>query len=129
MIALVGLVLSSLFVFVLIRRTRQFVRREAPFYATWNIIIVGGSIGIIFAVVAHILGRFTTTFEGRTLMNVLTVTVGYMLAYIGYRPDPIDWAKKSKQVATVAIIIFAIGSIVTFVIDPPGPFFWQVQHT
>jgi len=115
-----GFLLSTMLLIFMSGRTRTFVRHHAPFYARWNILIVGLTIGILFGVMVHLLGRFAMPVEGGTLLIPFS-TIGLIsLAYIGYEPDPIDWAKKSKQTATVAAISYLIVAGALFVVDPPA---------
>jgi hypothetical protein len=115
-----GFVLSTMLLVFLSGRTRIFVRHHAPFYARWNILIVGTVIGVLFGVMVHLLGQFAMPIEGRTLLITFSAIGLVSIAYIGYMPDPIDWAKKSKQTATVAAISYLIVAVALIVVDPPA---------
>jgi len=113
-----GFVLSTMLLVFVSGRVRGFIRHHAPFYARWNILTVGILLGVLFGVAVHLLGRFAMPIEGRTLLITFS-GIGFLsVAYIGYMPDPIDWAKKSKQTATVAVISYLIVAVALFVVDP-----------
>jgi hypothetical protein len=115
----VGCILSTLFVGAVAYYSRRFVREHAPFYAASNILIVGATFGIVFGVLAHFLGNYGMPLEGRTLLITFSF-IGFALTiYIGHRPDPIDWAKKSKQTAMVGTVCYSIVAIAMFFLDPP----------
>jgi hypothetical protein len=116
----VGFVLSTMLLVFVSGHVRAFVRHHAPFYARWNIFVVGMAIGALFGGAVHLLGRFAMPIEGRTLLITISVIGLFSVTYIGYMPDQIDWAKKSKQTARVATISYLIVTIVLFAANPPA---------
>jgi len=108
----VGFALSTMLLVFVSGRVRGFIRHHAPFYARWNILIVGMLIGALFGVAVHLVGRYAMPIEGRTLLITFSAIGFLSVAYIGYMPGPIDWANKSRQPANVTVALF--------VVDPPA---------
>jgi hypothetical protein len=116
----IGFALSTMLLVFVSGRVRRFVRHHAPFYARWNILVVGTIIGVLFGVAVHSLGRFAMPIEGRTLLITFSAIGFLSVAYIGYMPDPIDWAKKSRQTASVATVLYLVVTVALFAVDPPA---------
>ena len=57
--------------------------------------------------------------EGWTLPIIISVIGFASVGYIGYLPDPIDWAKKAEQTATFATASYLIVTVALFVVDHP----------
>jgi hypothetical protein len=115
----IGFVLSTMLLMFVSVRVRAFVRHHAPFYARWNILVVGMIIGVVFGIAVHLLGRFAMPIEGRTLLITLSAIGLVSVAYVGYMPDPIDWAKKARQTATIATLSYLVVAVALFAADPP----------
>ncbi|HVA17461.1 MAG TPA: hypothetical protein VMV59_07075 [Candidatus Dormibacteraeota bacterium] len=116
----IGFALSTVLLVFVSGRVRGFIRRHAPFYAQWNILVVGLIVGVLFGVAVHLLGRFAMPIEGRTLLITFSATGQLAVAYIGYMPDPIDWAKKSRQTAIIAGVLYFVVTVALFAVDPPA---------
>jgi len=86
---------------------RSFVRHNAPFYSKLNILVVGIGYGFVLALVVHFLVG-----KESVIAAVLLFLWGLLSAlYLGYKPDPIDWAKKSQQVGIVAAGAYVLVSL------------------
>jgi len=116
----VGFALSTLLLVFVSRHVRGFVRHHAPFWARAGILIVGMTVGVLFGVAVHLLGRFAI--EGGWTLLITFSAIGFVsVAYIGYMPDPIlDWAKKAEQTAVIATVSYLIVTVSLFAIDPPA---------
>jgi hypothetical protein len=68
----------------------------------------------------HLFARFTMPLEGWTLPIIISVLGLESVGYMGYMPDPIDWAKKSKQTAVFAAVSYLAVTVALFVFDPPA---------
>jgi hypothetical protein len=111
---LLWFVLSLLVTNILGGYARRLVRREAPFYARSNIFIVGTGFGLIVAVLVHFLAR---TITDLSLAVIFLKFWGLLTTlYLGYAPDPIDWAKKSQQTAGFAAITYVLVTACFFII-------------
>jgi hypothetical protein len=84
--------------------TRRFVQRNAPFYGKSNILVVGIAFGVLLGGLVQVFCRPVND----SVFAIVVLTLWGLLAalYIGYRPDPIDWANKSRQVAGVAALAY-----------------------
>ena len=85
---------------------RRFVRHNAPFYATPNILIVGAVIGV--GAICAVWMLLQASGLPKALDWIGLVMGLAAVAAIGIRPDRIDWAKKSRQTAIVAAIVYAV---------------------
>ena len=86
--------------------SRRFVRKNAPFYAIPNILIVGLCLGFLIALVVHFFVG-----SGSVVALIMLLIWGLLSTlYLGYEPDPIDWAKKSQQVGIVAAVSYGLAS-------------------
>ncbi len=87
--------------------SRRFVRKNAPFYATPNIVIVGLGFGLVLALIVHFLVG-----NGSVAALVILLIWGFLSTlYLGYEPDPVDWANKSQQVSIVAAASYVLASL------------------
>ena len=86
--------------------TRRFVRKNAAFYGVPNILIVGLAFGLVIALVVHFL------VGNSSVVAIVILLIWGLLStlYLGYEPDPIDWAKKSQQVGIVAAAAYVLVS-------------------
>jgi hypothetical protein len=85
---------------------RRFIRKNAPFYGVQNILVVGLAFGLGVALIVHFL-------VGKNSVAALIVLLIWGLLsnlYLGYEPDPIDWAKKSQQVGIVGAAAYVLVS-------------------
>lgn len=102
--------LSIIFMGILARWAGKMVRDNAPFYAKKNILVVGSVFGSAFGIIVHVLGKVVTPLEGRSLL-IAFILIGLMLIKsICYKPDPIDWAHKTRQTAVSIGIFYLITS-------------------
>jgi hypothetical protein len=87
--------------------TRRFVRKNAAFYGAPNILIVGLAFGLVIALVVHFLVG-----NSSSVVAIVILLIWGLLStlYLGYEPDPIDWAKKSQQVGIVAAAAYVLVS-------------------
>jgi hypothetical protein len=86
--------------------TRRFVRKNAAFYGVQNILIVGIVFGLVIALIVHFLiGK-------NSVVALIVLLIWGLLSnlYLGYEPDPIDWAKKSQQVGIVGAAAYVLVS-------------------
>jgi hypothetical protein len=100
---------TSIYVFLFLsQRTRRLVRHNAPFYARSNILIVGSVFGVTGAVIAHFISRLIS--PSIFVLGALTLWGLLSVLYMGYNPDPIDWANKAGQTSYVAAAIYIVAS-------------------
>ena len=86
---------------------RRFIRHIAPFYAAWNIIVVGICVGILNGILVYVADlRLSAVKSAMLLICGLLSNL-----YLGYQRDTIDWAKKSLQVSVVAALAYTFVSL------------------
>lgn len=83
-------------------------------------IIVGALFAVIFGSLVHFLGNYAMPIEGRTFLITFTGIGFAFTRFVGYRPDPIDWAGKSKITGNIVSLVYVIISTILFFLDPPG---------
>ena len=105
-------VLFALMASVAIFYVRKFVRKNAPFYARMNILVVGATIGLSFELAAFAYSKFTSLpVYAFALLSVVQLAA---LFFIGHPPDSVDWTKKSRQTSNVAIVCSALVSVLFY---------------
>jgi hypothetical protein len=93
---------------------RRFVRHNAPFYATSNILIVGAVIGVGAICAVWVLLQASGLPKALDWIGLILGLAA--VAAIAIRPDRIDWAKKSRPTAIVAAIVYAVSAGASFLV-------------
>ena len=87
---------------------RRIVRKNAPFYGKSNILIVGITFGVVVGVITHFLARWVSS--SLVVLGVLSFWGLLTTLYLGYKPNPNDWANKADQTAMFATIGYVVVS-------------------
>ncbi|MGC9953436.1 MAG: hypothetical protein ABSD21_04055 [Rhizomicrobium sp.] len=114
LIRVVAFVVCWVTIFAFGSLARRIVRKNAPFYAPTNILIVGSVYGTALALVVGLIPHF---FIGSWWATVVLWVIGFLAAnYIGYQFDKIDWAEKSGQTAMIAAATYIILTVGLFLL-------------
>ena len=82
------------------------MRKNAPFYAVSNILIVGLLYGAAIGIIVYFVGQ--AIWPSWAAVVFLSFWGLLSILYLGYSPDPIDWANKAQQTGIVGAISYAV---------------------
>jgi hypothetical protein len=115
MIGWIAFFVSANLVLVESNYLRRIVRRNAPFYATTNILIVGATHGVVLALLVHFTNSlFLVSDVGRWVMYAL----GFLgSGYLGFSPDEIDYDHRTRKTASIASFSYLTAVGVLWVVN------------